>query len=269
MEIFERTNEEVIKDQRTSRFNGAGWFETARRKSIVMIGCGGTGSFSALTLSRFSPKSIDLYDNDVIEEHNMSGQFFAYNQVGMSKVDATATNILKFTGYQNSINIHKKKFGNISEDMRDAIIVMAMDEPDLRGKISNDIMKIRSWVGEKAFAGTWVIDCRLGFDTLQLFTFPANSITCQSDDPLYPGLYQLYSKKIAFSSSQADRTTCSMKQTTFMANMIGSFTACAFESICSFESEEMRPLPPFFIEFNFNTFIMRCEDFKTYKNGRE
>lgn len=86
-------------DNKKVRFSDAEWFIIGPQ-DIIIGGVGGIGSWVALLLSRIG-HSLYLYDTDIIDETNMGGQFYAINQIGISKAQATKTNIMQFSGNPN------------------------------------------------------------------------------------------------------------------------------------------------------------------------
>jgi molybdopterin/thiamine biosynthesis adenylyltransferase len=60
---------------------------------ILMIGCGGVGSYLLRPLMLTFPKAtLELWDGDVFEEKNLERQVFQEKQVGMHKVQALVSN---------------------------------------------------------------------------------------------------------------------------------------------------------------------------------
>lgn len=57
---------------------------------IHIIGCGAVGSTIAVLLSRCGLTDFVLYDDDVVESHNLVNQMFRHKDLGMKKVDALA-----------------------------------------------------------------------------------------------------------------------------------------------------------------------------------
>lgn len=85
--------EKINIDISKSRFSDAPWFNNPQE--IVVGGAGGIGSWVALFLARIG-HSLILYDNDVIEEVNLAGQFYGKKQINKNKAVATAENISFF-----------------------------------------------------------------------------------------------------------------------------------------------------------------------------
>ncbi len=57
-----------------------------RQKSVLLCGAGGIGTYVALNLA-LEGISMDIYDGDIIESHNVARQLFYYGSNGKRKVD--------------------------------------------------------------------------------------------------------------------------------------------------------------------------------------
>ena len=65
----------------------------AQTPNIIIIGCGGTGGFTAQALCRLltgTPANITLVDHDVVEPHNLLRQNFNHQDLGRFKSQALA-----------------------------------------------------------------------------------------------------------------------------------------------------------------------------------
>ena len=192
-------------DDTTLRFRGAQWFEEAQKIDITLIGLGGIGSHTALLLSKFKPHQISLWDNDAVEAVNMAGQLYKVNQVGSRKVFCTRNNIAEFSNYYDVFS-HASRF-TIRHDPT-PITICGLDNMGAR----KDCFK--AWlrrVRQSSFPSEFLfIDGRLAAEELQVF--------CIRGDSNYD--IERYEEKYLFPSSEAEQTTCSYKQTAYMANMI-------------------------------------------------
>lgn len=234
------------EEEETRRFSGMEWFETAKMKNIHIIGCGGVGSWVAVNMARFYPRSISLYDFDTVDDTNMAGQFFFSNQVGIPKASALSDNIRDFTAGLTTVNTCISKFdvGDINYD--NDVYILALDDQQEKINIFN---KFTWWHRDK---GTWLIDCRLSVDRLQII-----SMRIRQDHDRYNTCVNVYRDRFLFAPGEAESTSCTMKQTTFMANLIGGLVANVYTSICMQECSEM-PVPvPFFIEYYFPNYQLR------------
>ena len=71
--------------------------EKIRRKlrdsSIGIAGLGGLGSNAAISLARAGIGRLVLVDFDKVEESNLTRQYYFYNQIGKTKIEALKENI--------------------------------------------------------------------------------------------------------------------------------------------------------------------------------
>lgn len=111
---------------------------------VLLIGCGGTGSFIAPELSGLSNclKEMDklglditIMDGDSIEEHNIGRQKFSYSDIGGSKSIVLGTRINRFYG-NNDVDAYCRNFvAKDLEHLSPNIIITAVDKVDIRKDI--------------------------------------------------------------------------------------------------------------------------------------
>ena len=240
-------NPAYIINELTSRFSGAMWFDKIQEKTIILAGVGGIGSYVGFLLSRMNPKSMFIYDDDIVEAANMSGQLYATEDIGIPKVDALSRTLNKFSMY-NSVFAVKDRF-TIDSEATD-IMICGFDNMEAR-KIFFE--KWRAHVLSKPTeerSHCLFIDGRLAAEELQVF--------CIRGDSDYH--MDKYYNQYMFSDAQADATVCSYKQTTYMANMIGSIIVNLFTN---FVANEIVPLIrelPFLTSYEADTMHFKTED---------
>ena len=83
----------------TDRFKEAVWLPKAQSHNITVGGAGGIGSVVTFLLSRIEPASISIYDNDTVDDINLSNQLFGLPHIGKSKITAVADVVYSFSGY--------------------------------------------------------------------------------------------------------------------------------------------------------------------------
>lgn len=238
-DIINNFKPEIVEDNEyQSRFKGANWFDCARSKSIMCIGVGGIGSHTAFLMSRFNPSKIAVVDMDLVDASNISGQLYSVDQVGDHKVFAIESNIKKFSDYHNVVAVN----GNIYDVTLDGydIYILGLDSITTR---SNMVESLRMMNRNNV----WVIDGRLSMDTLQVFCFRISDHDS----------YSTYTRKFIFKEEEADQTVCSLKQTSFMANMIASFICNLYTSICMQETSVFPYNVPFLIEYDCKTYNLK------------
>jgi len=102
---------------------------------IKIIGTGSVGSFTCLSLVKMGAHMIEVWDDDLIDEHNISNQFFRIKDIGEYKVDALQSILSEFEDV--SIRVHPEKH-NGSKDLS-GIVITALDSMLPRKRIWDSI----------------------------------------------------------------------------------------------------------------------------------
>jgi len=205
--------EDTSDTDHVSRFSSAVWFEEVNKTSIVLAGLGGIGSYVALLLSRLHPYKLFLYDDDFVEHGNISGQLYSTNQVGRRKVDASLYNIIDFCQYY-PIGVYSRFNYNTAAC---PVMICGFDNMSSRKQFFEkwyDVLTADSVENRENYI---LIDGRLAAEEFQVFCAKGNDINS----------IQAYRESL-FDDSEAEHTQCSYKQTSFMANMIGSVMVNCF-----------------------------------------
>jgi hypothetical protein len=191
------------------------------------------------------PASLVLYDDDVVETVNMAGQLYARNDVGKSKVVAILDMITAYTNMTNVFAI-KDRFTPQSEP--GDIMLCGFDNMLARRDF------FESWKNhvlskpEEERKNCLYMDGRLSIDTLQVFCLTGTD-TFNMDR---------YIKEFFFSDAEADYTICSLKQTTYLACMIGSIMTNLFTNFCANLLDPVIPFDlPFFTEYDAQNMIFK------------
>lgn len=98
----------LLVDEATSRFSSAIWYENIQKKTVILAGVGGIGSYVGFLLARMKPASMFIYDNDIVEAVNMSGQLYGQSDLGRPKVSALAEMIRNYAGYSSVFAISER-----------------------------------------------------------------------------------------------------------------------------------------------------------------
>lgn len=205
----------LLVDESTTRFSGAEWFKEIQKARIIVAGIGGIGSNVAFQLARMIPANLTLYDDDVVEMVNMAGQLYSYNDIGKSKVDAIADMISRYTSMKQVLAI-KDKFTSSKEP--GDIMICGFDNMIARRVFFNSWNNHIQEKSKEEKSKCLYLDGRLSMDTLQIF--------CITGDDEYN--INRYNKEFLFADYEAEETVCSMKQTTYLACMIGSLMVNLF-----------------------------------------
>lgn len=239
-----KNSETLLISEETSRFNSAIWFDKTRKQDVTIAGLGGIGSYVVFMLSRLDVNTMTLYDPDIVERVNLSGQLYNSNQIGDYKVDAAANMIANYSNYYSFVAKHEKLDEN---SMISKVAICGFDNMKARKDAFRNWTNFVARLPEEERGECLFIDGRLAAEELQVFCI-------KGDDTDGERRYEPY----LFSDSQAAPTVCSYKQTTFMANMIGSIIVNLF---INFVANQCNPLIdrdlPFYTEYNAETMYFK------------
>lgn len=124
---------------------------------VHIIGVGATGSFVAYALAKLGIKTINVYDFDVVEEHNVANQLFSINDIGKLKVDALAEIIKRDTG----IEIKTNNVRVTNQTMNGYVYVM-VDSMASRKEIFNNVVKFKPYI-------KLAVEPRMGLDMCRIY----------------------------------------------------------------------------------------------------
>ena len=237
----------LLVDEATSRFSSAIWYENIQKKTVILAGVGGIGSFVGFLLARMKPASMFIYDDDIVEAVNMSGQLYGQSDLGRPKVSALAEMIRNYAGYSSVFAI-SERFTNESE--ASDIMICGFDNMAARRLFFNKWVNHVQSKPEEERKNCLFIDGRLAAEEFQ--------VLCIKGDDEYN--INRYSNEYLFSDAEADETICSYKQTTFCANMIASYMVNLFVNFCANQCEPLidRDLP-FLTTYNAETMYLKTE----------
>lgn len=237
----------LLVDEATSRFSSAIWYENIQKKTVILAGVGGIGSYVGFLLARMKPASMFIYDDDIVEAVNMSGQLYGQSDLGRTKVSALAEMIRNYAGYSSVFAINER-FTNESE--ASDIMICGFDNMAARRLFFNKWVNHVQSKPEEERKNCLFIDGRLAAEEFQ--------VLCIKGDDEYN--INRYSNEYLFSDAEADETICSYKQTTFCANMIASYMVNLFVNFCANQCEPLidRDLP-FLTTYNAETMYLKTE----------
>lgn len=237
----------LLVDEATTRFSGASWFDEIQKSRVIIAGIGGIGSNVAFQLARMAPANITLYDEDIVERVNMAGQLYSTNDIGQRKVDAIASMISAYT-LAKQINAVPSKFTDSTE--AGDIMICGFDNMAARKTFYNSWKRHVQTLTPDSRAKCLFLDGRLSIDTLQIFCI-------QGDDKVNMDRYET---EFLFSDFQAEHTICSMKQTTYLACMIGSLMVNLFTNFIANSLNPVIPYDlPFFTEYDSPNMLFKTQ----------
>lgn len=235
----------LLLKEANSRFSGTEWFAAIQNTDIIIGGMGGISSNLAFQVARMHPRTLIFYDDDTVEEANMSGQLFSNENIGEFKVDAINNMIRQYTLTTNAWGIPEK----FTESTPPGPIMMCgFDNMQARKIFFESWCRYIGIVEDRA--NCLFLDGRLSIDTLQIFAI-------RGDDDYNIGRY---AKEFLFSDDEAEETVCSMKQTTYLACMIASLMTNLFTNFVADTLDPVIPYDlPFFTEYEAQNMLFKTE----------
>ena len=235
----------LLLKEANSRFSGTEWFAAIQNTDIIIGGMGGISSNLAFQVARMHPRTLIFYDDDTVEEANMSGQLFSNENIGEFKVDAINNMIRQYTLTTNAWGIPEK----FTESTAPGPIMMCgFDNMQARKIFFESWCRYIGVVEDKA--NCLFLDGRLSIDTLQIFAI-------RGDDDYNIGRY---AREFLFSDDEAEETVCSMKQTTYLACMIASLMTNLFTNFVANTLDPVIPYDlPFFTEYEAQNMLFKTE----------
>lgn len=217
-------SETITIDMSTSRFSGAVWYNKVQEKTVTLAGLGGIGGYVAFLLSRMKPGRIIIYDDDTVELANMSGQFYSNSDISKIKAQAITDMMHNYSNYYSITSFNERFTANSSPT---DIMICGFDNMVARRAFYNVWKQHVMNMPEELRKHCLFIDGRLAAEEFQ--------VLCIQGDDNYN--MKRYERDWLFTDGEADATLCSYKQTTFMANMIGSIITNLFVNFCANDLE--------------------------------
>lgn len=237
----------LLVDEATSRFSGAIWYSAIQSKTITLAGVGGIGSYVGFLLARLKPAGLYLYDPDIVEQANMSGQLYSSSDLGQSKVSSLHRMLQLYANYYNSL-AYQERF--TAESEATDIMICGFDNMEARRLFFDKWLEHVGNKPEGERSKCLFIDGRLAAEEFQVFAIQGNDERAIVE----------YGRKWLFNDAVADETICSYKQTTFMANMIASVMVNLF---VNFVANECNPIidrdVPFMTQYSADTMYFKVE----------
>lgn len=228
------------------RFSSAPWVEEINKAEITVVGVGGIGSWTTVLLARCNA-NIVVYDNDVVDSTNLSGQLYSIDQLNLKKTEALNDLCTRFSGNQISYISERFKQDSTVSD----ITICGLDNMYSRELVFDSwINRIKDYSKERQQRCLFV-DGRLAAEELQVFTIEGDNDYA----------IKQYKKKWLFADFAAEKTDCSYKQTSYCANMIASIINNMVVNHCFNISSNcvIKRILPFYTNYDATLMIMNQE----------
>jgi len=131
---------------------------------FVLIGVGGVGSPTALTISKMGAKKLIVYDDDTVENHNLPNQLFRYSDLKKAKGEAMVDILSEFAPTK-VVAVNKRYHPGI--EPLSGIVISAVDTMTARKEI---------WDGVRKNPNVpFYIEARMGAEVLRIHSLDPNS----------------------------------------------------------------------------------------------
>lgn len=243
-QVIVPNSQTILISETTSRFSGAEWYNQIQREKVILAGVGGIGSYIGFLLGRLNIDKLTIFDDDVVDTVNLSGQLYSIENVGQKKVDALSSMIINYANFYK-ISAQGRKYDELSPS--GPVMICGFDNMVARNIFFN------SWLTyvnnhEEDKHNCLFIDGRLAAEEYQ--------ILCLRGDDEYS--INKYREEFLFTDAQADATLCSYKQTSFMANQIASNMVNLFVNFVANKCEPIiERYLPFYTEYNAETMFFK------------
>jgi molybdopterin/thiamine biosynthesis adenylyltransferase len=182
-------------------------------RSATVIGAGGVGAITAITLAKMGVTYIQIYDRDTVDDVNIATQFHGVSDVGKPKVKAVKGNISLFSD-ETEVYAHADRV-TADTDLTDWIVISAVDSINARKEI---------WKAVGLSSAAWYLDARMASEVFQLY---AVNLT---DD----AAIEAYDKALgALNEDDVPEETCTMKATIFCADVAAGLIGATVRKIAT------------------------------------
>lgn len=217
---------EVNVNPRSVRFSDASWYHPGI--DVLVGGAGGIGSWLCFFLGR-QECNIFLYDNDIIDETNLGGQFYGSSDIGKNKADATADHVYSFSGIALDVMGKYTK-----ECMGGPVVFSCFDNMEARKIMFEKWCEIPN---KQIF-----IDGRMLAENFQIIAVIPKNIERYRDEEL-------------FEDSEVEEERCSMKATSHCGAMIAGYMVSVFNNyVANFKDKGDFREVPFKMYYDLPTF---------------
>lgn len=241
-------NPNVLRpEETTSRFSSALWYNKIQEQSVLLAGCGGIGSYVAFLLSRLNVAQIMLFDDDIVDATNISGQLYGVDDLGNPKVQCLYNFLGKYSSYHRVISRNERY---VAGSPGYKIMICGFDNMEARKVFYTNWKSYVNRLYPENRKYCLFIDGRLAAEEYQVFAIQGDDLRAMKE----------YEGKWLFGDDEAEETICSYKQTTFMANMIASTMVNIFVNFIANQCEPMFPRDvPFFTSYDASTMYTKIE----------
>jgi len=225
---------EMIVAPQYGRVKGASWFEHTYKKDVMVLGQGGIGSWTSMLLARIGC-NLHLFDMDLYEEHNMTGQLVKSSDIGKNKAEAAKEVIRDFSPDTEVSTYGKYEISSFSND----VVICGFDNMEARKIAFENWLTYLETAEDRSKC--FFQDGRLLAEQLQIFNIQGNDLEA----------IEKYKSDYLFDDSEVQEAMCTFKQTSHAAAMIASHMVGLFTNWVSntFVGPKIKKVPFFYQYF--------------------
>lgn len=236
-----------IKVERSNDFNtrfaGFDWVEPMQKldTEIDIIGCGGIGSNLIMCMAKTGFPMLKIWDMDVVEPHNIGGQFYTVGDSYRYKVSSMVRNMSRFIS-STRITTEPYKYKSDSVRHPSPYTIVATDNIESRlDAAKNWIEKVYKKRIKSKVIKPFFMDLRMEAELYQIFFMDV-------DTP--EDIIKTYIEAEMHTSDKLSEAPCNMKQTSYLGLNIGSIGTNIIVNHINNSVSDFTKTVPFFTEFD-------------------
>lgn len=172
------------------------------RAQVTVIGAGGIGSPTVIGLARMGIPGLTIYDDDIVELHNLAYQCYRKVDIGRLKVEALAEIVAEVA--ETTVVTIPERF---TSQRLDGIVIVAVDTMRDR-KV---IFKAASYDPQVKL----LIEARMGAEILRLYTFR----------PMEPDKVRWYEQHMLYDDEEALEEACTAQAINYTGSIAAGLIA--------------------------------------------
>ena len=177
----------------------------------------------------------------------MAGQLYGMSDIDLYKTKAIVNRMRDFSSYFN-VNTYERRYDTTSPTSN--IMICGFDNMEARRIFFHKWLNHVDLLRESERSKCLFIDGRLNAEEFQ--------VLCLTGDNQYA--INKYANEWLFSDSDVEEAVCSYKQTSYMANMIGSVMTNLFVNFCANMCDPVIPRDlPFLSRYDGTTMFFKTE----------
>jgi molybdopterin/thiamine biosynthesis adenylyltransferase len=175
--------------------------------SVSLIGCGGLGSKIAIELGKSGLNTLDLFDSDKIEQHNIPNSAFEPGDVGMYKTNVLCDQISEY-------GVHVSTYPHFDGEKMHKVVISAVDSIETRKDIFEHVLNQREYVD-------FYIDSRMGGEVGNIFVI----------DPCNFEQASWYQDNWLFEENEVQQLRCGEQTTSYTTSIVAGIVVANLNSL--------------------------------------